>query len=61
MLVVLFYDNWHSLKRELYLTCFYYLDLPVIGAAHNPLGVEPDAPDQLLVTLKSKIELKGKR
>ena len=29
-----------------------YLYLAVIGAADNPLGVEPDAPDELLVPLQ---------
>lgn len=29
-----------------------YLNFAVIGAAHNPLGVEPDAPDELLVALE---------
>ena len=29
-----------------------YLYFAVIGAAHNPLGVEPDAPDKLLVTFE---------
>lgn len=29
-----------------------YLYLAVIGATDNPLGVEPDAPDELLVPLE---------
>ena len=29
-----------------------HLDLPVVGSAHNPLAVEPDAPDELLVALE---------
>ena len=29
-----------------------HLDLPVVRSAHNPLAVEPDAPDELLVTLE---------
>ena len=29
-----------------------HLDLPVVRSAHNPLAVEPDAPDELLVALE---------
>ena len=31
---------------------FDYLYFAVVGSADNSLGVEPDAPDQLLVTLQ---------
>ena len=45
----LFGSQCRSLKNELRET---RLDLSVVGARDDPLGVEADAPDELLVALQ---------